>query len=223
MPPPSHLCCRYAASVKDGSQYFVLLIITDGVISDMAQTKESIVNVRASLCLYTHHIISVLIHTPRHIISVRAAYGVLYIGDAKHHYTYSGTLRFRLVALFLAHIDQTILFGYTSYWFHVWGFFSLQEVFVCVGVETVCLIDSVLNTHTHPHAHAHMHTLLPYPVASCPSLGHLTPRFMNHVCLLSLEGKLSVWFISHLTGRLPLLCPNTHMALYSPVAQSTSA
>lgn len=38
---------RYAASVKDGSQYFVLLIITDGVISDMAQTKESIVNVRA--------------------------------------------------------------------------------------------------------------------------------------------------------------------------------
>lgn len=38
--------CRYAASVKDGSQYFVLLIITDGVISDMAQTKEAIVNVR---------------------------------------------------------------------------------------------------------------------------------------------------------------------------------
>uniref|UniRef100_A0A8C0FN51 Copine 8 n=1 Tax=Bubo bubo TaxID=30461 RepID=A0A8C0FN51_BUBBB len=30
--------------LKDGSQYFVLLIITDGVISDMAQTKESIVN-----------------------------------------------------------------------------------------------------------------------------------------------------------------------------------
>lgn len=42
---------RYAASVKDGSQYFVLLIITDGVISDMAQTKESIVNVRASIVL----------------------------------------------------------------------------------------------------------------------------------------------------------------------------
>uniref|UniRef100_A0A8C5RZ83 Copine 8 n=1 Tax=Laticauda laticaudata TaxID=8630 RepID=A0A8C5RZ83_LATLA len=35
---------RYAASIKDGSQYFVLLIVTDGVISDMAQTKESIVN-----------------------------------------------------------------------------------------------------------------------------------------------------------------------------------
>ncbi|XP_069621098.1 copine-8 isoform X2 [Ranitomeya imitator] len=35
---------RYAASIKDGSQYFVLLIITDGVISDMAQTKEAIVN-----------------------------------------------------------------------------------------------------------------------------------------------------------------------------------
>ena len=40
--------CRYAASVNDGSQYFVLLIITDGVISDMAQTKESIVNVRTT-------------------------------------------------------------------------------------------------------------------------------------------------------------------------------
>jgi hypothetical protein len=39
------LLFRYASSVKDGSQYFVLLIVTDGVISDMAQTKESIVNV----------------------------------------------------------------------------------------------------------------------------------------------------------------------------------
>ncbi|XP_035168884.1 copine-5-like, partial [Oxyura jamaicensis] len=36
---------RSAAAVPDGSQYFVLLIITDGVISDMAQTKEAIVNV----------------------------------------------------------------------------------------------------------------------------------------------------------------------------------
>ncbi|CAL9702937.1 unnamed protein product [Knipowitschia caucasica] len=35
---------RYASDVQDGSQYFVLLIITDGVISDMAQTKEAIVN-----------------------------------------------------------------------------------------------------------------------------------------------------------------------------------
>ncbi|XP_032892996.1 copine-9 isoform X1 [Amblyraja radiata] len=33
-----------AAPVTDGSQYFVLLIITDGVISDMVQTKEAIVN-----------------------------------------------------------------------------------------------------------------------------------------------------------------------------------
>lgn len=36
---------RTAAAVQDGSQYSVLLIITDGVISDMAQTKEAIVNV----------------------------------------------------------------------------------------------------------------------------------------------------------------------------------
>lgn len=44
--------CRYAASVKDGSQYFVLLIITDGVISDMDQTKESIVNVRIFTAIF---------------------------------------------------------------------------------------------------------------------------------------------------------------------------
>uniref|UniRef100_A0A8C2CFT5 Copine VIII n=1 Tax=Cyprinus carpio TaxID=7962 RepID=A0A8C2CFT5_CYPCA len=35
---------RYASLVKDGSEYFILLIISDGVISDMAQTKESIIN-----------------------------------------------------------------------------------------------------------------------------------------------------------------------------------
>lgn len=35
---------RFTSSVKDGSQYFVLLIVTDGVISDMVQTKESIVD-----------------------------------------------------------------------------------------------------------------------------------------------------------------------------------
>ncbi|CAL8239626.1 unnamed protein product, partial [Gadus morhua 'NCC'] len=34
----------YASAVTDGSQYFILLIISDGVITDMAQTKESIVN-----------------------------------------------------------------------------------------------------------------------------------------------------------------------------------
>ncbi|XP_060794569.1 copine-9 isoform X2 [Neoarius graeffei] len=33
-----------AAGVTDGSQYFVLLMITDGVISDMVQTKEAVVN-----------------------------------------------------------------------------------------------------------------------------------------------------------------------------------
>ncbi|TSM52260.1 Copine-8 [Bagarius yarrelli] len=35
---------RYASLIKDGSEYFILLIISDGVISDMAQTKEAIVN-----------------------------------------------------------------------------------------------------------------------------------------------------------------------------------
>ncbi|KAG9483523.1 copine-9 isoform X1 [Eleutherodactylus coqui] len=33
-----------AGQVTDGSQYYVLLVITDGVISDMAQTKEAVVN-----------------------------------------------------------------------------------------------------------------------------------------------------------------------------------
>ena len=37
--------------MTDGSQYFILLIISDGVITDMAQTKESIVNVRYHITL----------------------------------------------------------------------------------------------------------------------------------------------------------------------------
>nr|XP_022302615.1 copine-8-like isoform X2 [Crassostrea virginica] len=35
---------RFAAAVQDGSQYFVLLIITDGIITDMQQTQQAIVN-----------------------------------------------------------------------------------------------------------------------------------------------------------------------------------
>ncbi|XP_051873554.1 copine-9-like isoform X1 [Pristis pectinata] len=42
--PVINQVARCAAPVTDGSQYFVLLIITDGVISDMVQTKEAIVN-----------------------------------------------------------------------------------------------------------------------------------------------------------------------------------
>ena len=36
---------RFAASQQDGSSYHVLLIITDGVITDMEQTKNAIVQV----------------------------------------------------------------------------------------------------------------------------------------------------------------------------------
>uniref|UniRef100_A0AAZ1X8I1 C2 domain-containing protein n=1 Tax=Oreochromis aureus TaxID=47969 RepID=A0AAZ1X8I1_OREAU len=43
--PVINQVARSAAEVTDGSQYFVLLMITDGVISDMAQTKEAVVNV----------------------------------------------------------------------------------------------------------------------------------------------------------------------------------
>uniref|UniRef100_A0A3Q2TJ88 Copine family member 9 n=1 Tax=Fundulus heteroclitus TaxID=8078 RepID=A0A3Q2TJ88_FUNHE len=42
--PVINQVARCAADVTDGSQYFVLLMITDGVISDMAQTKEAVVN-----------------------------------------------------------------------------------------------------------------------------------------------------------------------------------
>uniref|UniRef100_A0A8C2YVE6 Copine family member 9 n=1 Tax=Cyclopterus lumpus TaxID=8103 RepID=A0A8C2YVE6_CYCLU len=42
--PVINQVARCAAEVTDGSQYFVLLMITDGVISDMAQTKEAVVN-----------------------------------------------------------------------------------------------------------------------------------------------------------------------------------
>ncbi len=42
----SNLIFRFAAAAaRDGSHYFVLLIITDGVISDFEQTKAAIVNV----------------------------------------------------------------------------------------------------------------------------------------------------------------------------------
>uniref|UniRef100_A0A674EAK3 Copine family member 9 n=1 Tax=Salmo trutta TaxID=8032 RepID=A0A674EAK3_SALTR len=43
--PVINQVARSAQDVTDGSQYFVLLMITDGVISDMVQTKEAVVNV----------------------------------------------------------------------------------------------------------------------------------------------------------------------------------
>uniref|UniRef100_A0A4W5RL66 Copine family member 9 n=1 Tax=Hucho hucho TaxID=62062 RepID=A0A4W5RL66_9TELE len=45
--PVINQVARCAEDVTDGSQYFVLLMITDGVISDMVQTKEAVVNVSA--------------------------------------------------------------------------------------------------------------------------------------------------------------------------------
>ncbi|XP_041453953.1 copine-8-like isoform X2 [Lytechinus variegatus] len=35
---------RFAAAKRDGSEYFILLIITDGIITDMEKTKQAIVN-----------------------------------------------------------------------------------------------------------------------------------------------------------------------------------
>lgn len=37
---------RFAASLQDGNNYFILLIVTDGIITDMPQTTEAIVCVR---------------------------------------------------------------------------------------------------------------------------------------------------------------------------------
>uniref|UniRef100_A0A3B1KLT2 Copine family member 9 n=1 Tax=Astyanax mexicanus TaxID=7994 RepID=A0A3B1KLT2_ASTMX len=45
--PVINQVARSAQDVTDGSQYFVLLMITDGVISDMVQTKEAVVNASA--------------------------------------------------------------------------------------------------------------------------------------------------------------------------------
>jgi len=38
-------CSRIAQNVQDGRNYFILLILTDGIITDMPQTTEAIVNV----------------------------------------------------------------------------------------------------------------------------------------------------------------------------------
>lgn len=55
-------CCKFkhslvlllltslAQQTDDGSQYFILLILTDGIICDMPQTKAAVVNVSGSLC-----------------------------------------------------------------------------------------------------------------------------------------------------------------------------
>ena len=53
------LICRIAAQHQDGNNYFILLILTDGVITDMPQTTEAIVNVCnscvvTSSCCVTH-------------------------------------------------------------------------------------------------------------------------------------------------------------------------
>lgn len=69
--------CRYAAAVQDGSQYFVLLIITDGVISDMAQTKEAIVNVSAAAAVGG---VSGLLYL--HCMSTHCSFRLTWVGDA---------------------------------------------------------------------------------------------------------------------------------------------
>lgn len=49
--------CRFATAIQDGSQYFVLLIITDGIITDMQQTQQAIVNVKIYFYFDLHNYI----------------------------------------------------------------------------------------------------------------------------------------------------------------------
>ena len=49
-----------ARQVQDGSDYYVLLIITDGAITDMEQTKAAIVQVRTLLELCVLYSITLL-------------------------------------------------------------------------------------------------------------------------------------------------------------------
>ena len=44
---------RFAAAKRNGDEYFILLIITDGIITDMPQTCEAIVNVSKGQLLKT--------------------------------------------------------------------------------------------------------------------------------------------------------------------------
>ena len=53
------LSFRFAATKRDGSCYFVLLIITDGVITDMPQTKQAIVMVSVAHCGESEKVLSV--------------------------------------------------------------------------------------------------------------------------------------------------------------------
>ena len=41
----NYIIIRFASAARDGNDYFILLIVTDGIITDMPQTTEAIVNV----------------------------------------------------------------------------------------------------------------------------------------------------------------------------------
>ena len=46
------LFSRFATAKRNGDEYFILLIITDGIITDMPQTCEAIVNVSLFILNY---------------------------------------------------------------------------------------------------------------------------------------------------------------------------
>lgn len=55
---------KFAQAYQDGSQYFVLLIITDGVITDMHHTKQvlKIVFIRNHSTFFVRIIVNVRVH-----------------------------------------------------------------------------------------------------------------------------------------------------------------
>ena len=63
---------RFAAQRRDGNDYFILLIITDGIITDMPQTCEAIVSV-SRLYIYIR-IITEMPQTCEAIVSVSRLY-----------------------------------------------------------------------------------------------------------------------------------------------------
>ena len=60
--------CRFAQAKRDGSEYFVLLIITDGIITDMPQTTEAIVRVRPLDIIYTLLVFPLFSHSQQQVI-----------------------------------------------------------------------------------------------------------------------------------------------------------
>lgn len=107
--------------MQDGSQYFVLLIITDGVISDMVQTKEAIVNVSAPLTL------------PEGLSLARS----LALSSSLQGTSIAGAISA------LWHFFQTFCYfeEFISQWHEIWGFIDFCSTWLNPWVQVPCLAN----------------------------------------------------------------------------------